>query len=88
VTDAQGKMLRAHGHQCTGMGTQVYTDEYESYPQLERTHSTVSHSGKAWARDDGDGMRAVPTNTTEGMWAGRRTFLRPLRGVPKRLLHG
>ena len=31
-------------------------------------------------------MREVHTNTTEGMWAGLRTFLRVFRGVHKRYL--
>ncbi len=88
-TDTQGKTLREHVHQFTGIGTHVYTDAYESYHQIERTHSTVTHRCKEWARDDdGDGMREVHTNTTEGMWAGLRTFLRPFRGIHKRFLTG
>ena len=74
-TNTQSQTLRDHGHQFTGVGTHVYTDEYDSYNQLERTHSTVSHSHKEWARDDdGDGMREVHTNTAEGMWAGAATL--------------
>src|SRR3712207_1803243 len=75
VTDTQGTTLRAHVHQFTGTGTHVYTDEYERYYQIERTHFTVTHSHKEWARDDdGDGIREVHTNTMEGLWAGLRTF--------------
>ncbi len=88
-TNTQSQTLRDHVPQFTGVGTHVYTDEYDSYTQFERTHSTVSPSHKEWAReDDGDGMREVHPNTAEGMWAGLRTFLRPFRGVPKRLLSG
>ncbi len=89
VTDTRGATLRAHVHQFTGIGTHVYTDEYDSYKQLERTHTTVTHSRNEWARDDdGDGVREVHTNTCEGMWAGLRTFLRAFRGVHKQFLSG
>ncbi len=89
VKDTQGITLREHVHQFTGIGTHVYTDECESYHQIERTHSTVTHSWKEWARDDdGDGIREVHTNTTEGLWTGLRTFLRVFRGVHKRYLSG
>ncbi|MDQ4077636.1 MAG: transposase [Chloroflexota bacterium] len=89
VTDTQGITLRAHVHQFTEHGTQVYTDEYDSYNGIARLHSTVAHGQHEWARDDdGDGIREVHTNTTEGMWAGLRTFLRPFRGVHKRFLSG
>jgi hypothetical protein len=37
-----------------------------------------------WALDgDGDGVRAEPCNTLEGLWTGVRNFLRPFRGVSK-----
>jgi transposase len=89
VTNTQGQTLREHVHQFTGVGTHVYTDEYDSYNHLERPHSTVAHSHTEWARDDdGDGIREVHTNTTEGMWTGLRTFLRPFRGVHKRFVSG
>jgi hypothetical protein len=38
--------------------------------------------------DDGDGIRKVHTNTTEGIWSGLRTFLRVFRGVSKHFLSG
>ncbi len=89
VHNTQGRTLRAHVHQFTGDGTHVYTDEYDSYNDLERPHATVTHGQREWARDDdGDGIREVHTNTCEGMWAGVRTFLRPFRGVHKRFLSG
>jgi hypothetical protein len=54
-----------------------------------RTHATVCHRAKEWARDDnGDGIREVHVNTTEGMWTTVRNFLRPFRGVHKRYLAG
>ena len=89
VANTQGQTLRDHGHRFTGGATHLYTDDYDGYNHLERIHSTVAHSHNEWARDDdGDGRREVHTNTTEGMWAGLRTFLRPFRGVHKRLLSG
>ena len=89
VRNTQGKTLRAHVHQFTGADTHVYTDEYDSYNHLERPQARVTHGANEWARGaDGDGIREVHTNTCEGMWAGLRTFLRPLRGVHKRLLSG
>ncbi len=89
VKDTKGKTLRAHVQQFTREGTQVYTDEYDSYNHLQRTRSTVCHGKKEGARDDdGDGIREVHTNSLEGLWAGLRTFLRPFRGVHKRFLSG
>jgi hypothetical protein len=42
-----------------------------------------------WARDeDGDGMREIHINTTEGMWTETRNFLRLCRGVNKDYLSG
>ena len=43
VRDTRGTTLRAHVHQFTGAGTQVYTDEYASYNHVERPHATVTH---------------------------------------------
>jgi transposase len=73
----------------TQSGTMVYTDDWSGYnhlPELGRGHATVCHTpGKReWARDDdGDGVREVHNNTTEGLWTGARNFLRIFRGVNK-----
>jgi transposase-like protein len=73
----------------TQPGTMVYTDEWDGYnhlSELGRGHATVCHTpGKReWARDDdGDGVREVHNNTTEGLWTGARNFLRTFRGVSK-----
>jgi transposase len=68
----------------------VYTDENQAYDHLNetgRSHSSVNHSQKEWARDDdGDGIREVHCNTLEGIWTGLRNFLRPFRGVHKKYL--
>ena len=89
VGNTTGPTLCGHVHQFTQPTAQVYTDESESYHQLKRAHATVCHAIKEWARDDdGDGIREVHTHTTEGLWAGVRTFLRPFRGVHKRSLGG
>ena len=56
---------------------------------MERSHATVNHGQKEWARDDdGDGRREVHVNTTEGMWTDVRNFLRPFKGVNKKYLPG
>lgn len=81
--------LCGYVHTFTRGGVPVYTDEANSYNALERPHASVCHSVHEWARDDdGDGIREVHTNSLEGLWAGLRTFLRPLRGVHKRYLSG
>jgi transposase len=70
--------------------TTIHTDEWNGYNRLGRlrkwTHRAVDHSGprSTWAVDeDGDGVREVHCNTTEGLWTGLRNFLRPFRGVSK-----
>ena len=70
-------------------GSQLYTDEYQSYNHVIRPHATVSHGTKEWARDDdGDGIREVHVNTAEGMWTDVRNFIRPFKGVHKKNLSG
>lgn len=89
VKDTQGATLREHVHQFTLPTASVYTDEYDSYNQLDRFHATVQHSAHEWARDDdGDGDCEVHTNASEGLWLGLRTFLRVFRGVSKHFLSG
>jgi transposase len=89
VLDTKGPTLKDHVHRFTLPGCHIYTDEYDSYNGIERLRSKVAHGKKEWARDDdGDGIREVHTNTTEGMWTGLRNFLRPFRGVHKRYLSG
>lgn len=57
--------------------------------QETETDEMFQYAIKELARDDdGDGIREVHTNTTEGMWTVVRTFLRPFRGVHKRYLSG
>ncbi len=65
------------------------TDEWQGYNHIARLHVTVKHGTHEGARDDdGDGIREVHLNTTEGMWTGVRNFLRPFRGVHKDHLSG
>jgi transposase len=81
--------LEHHVHTFTLPGAQVYTDEWQSYNHIIRSHATICHSEHEWARDDdGDGIREVHINTTEGMWTTVRNFLRPFRGVHKKYLSG
>lgn len=65
----------------TQPGSTVNTDEWGVYNHLaksDRFHVTV------WARDDdGDNIREVHVNTSEGFWTGSRNFLLPFRGVKK-----
>lgn len=89
VMDTTGDTLVKHVHRFTQAGAYLYTDEYQSYNHVIRPHATVCHSLNEWARDDdGDGIREVHCNTTEGMWVDVRIFLRPFKGVHKRYLSG
>lgn len=82
-----GQTLRQHVHDYTQPTATGYTDEWQGYNRLNRSHSTVCHGQKAWARDDdGDGVREVHLNTIEGLWTTARNFLRPFRGVHKQYL--
>ena len=84
-----GKTLKKHMAQFTLPHAVANTDEWQGYNQIERTRVTVNHGEHEWARDDdGDGIREVHINTTEGMWTGIRNFLRPFRGVHKAQLEG
>jgi transposase len=86
-TDAE--TLVHHVHTFTRADAVVFTDEWQGYNHIIRVHATVCHGEKEWARDDdGDGIREVHVNTTEGMWTTVRNFLRPLRGVHKKYLSG
>jgi len=81
--------LETHVEQFTTQDTQVYTDEWQGYNDLDRLHATVCHAKKEWARDDdGDGIREVHINTVEGMWTLVRNFMRLFRGVHKKYLSG
>jgi len=89
VHDTKGETLLHHVHQFTQAHAQVYTDEYQSYNHLLRSHATVLHSHGEWARDDdGDGLCEVHCNTSEGLWTDVRNFLRPFKGVHKKYLSG
>jgi transposase len=89
VKDTKGETLVAHVHRFTLAGSQLYTDEYQSYNHVIRPHATVCHGQKEWARDDdGDGIREVHVNTAEGMWTDVRNFLRSFKGVHKKNLSG
>ena len=89
VKNTKSETLVEHVHRFTLVGSQVYTDEYQSYNHVIRPHATVSHGTREWARDDdGDGIREVHDNTTEGMWTDVRNFIRPFKGVHKKNLSG
>jgi transposase len=89
VMDTTAKILCQHVHRFTHAGATVFTDEYQSYNHLVRPLATVKHGSKEWARDDdGDGIREVHCNATEGLWTDVRNFLRPFKGVHKQHLAG
>ncbi len=89
VMDTTGDTLEAHLHQFTQAGSHLYTDENQSYNHVLRSRSAVCHRAGEWARDDdGDGLREVHVNTTEGLWTDVRNFLRPFKGVHKMYLAG
>ena len=69
-------------------GTQLYTDEWQSYRGSHPAHAAVRHGIHEWARDnDADGRREVHCHTCEGAGAALRTYLRAFRGVHKQYLH-
>jgi transposase len=68
--------LVRHVHAFTLADAVVFTDEWQSYDHIMRVHATVCHGAKEWVRDDdGDGLREVHVNTSEGMWTTVRNFL-------------
>jgi transposase len=82
-----GATLCAHVHRYTQQAACCYTDEWQGYTRIRRSHHTVCHGAQEWARDDdGDGIREVHINTIEGLWTTVRNFLRPFRGVHKKYL--
>ncbi len=82
-----GATLQAPVHRYTRGPARCYTDDWQGYARIARSHSTVCHGAKKWARDDdGDGIREVHVNTIEGLWTAVRNFLRPFRGVHKKYL--
>jgi transposase len=84
VKHTDGKTLECHMAQFTQADAIANTDEWQGYNHIARAHVTVNHGTHEWARDDdGDGIREVHINSTEGMWTGVRNFLRPFRGVNK-----
>jgi transposase len=89
VHHTDGETLEQHVHRFTQIDGMCYTDEWLGYNHIIRPHATVCHAQHEWARDDdGDGIREVHVNTVEGMWTDVRNFLRPFKGVHKRLLSG
>lgn len=88
--NTQRATIQPQVEESTKADTTLYTDECSAYNHMTetgRSHATVCHSQKEWARDDdGDGIREVHCNTMEGIWTGLRNFLRLFRGVHKRHL--
>lgn len=89
VPNTTDETLKAHVHRFTCAEAVVYTDESNGYNHIIRTHATIAHGVHEYARDDdGDGIREVHCNTTEGMWTDVRNFLRSFKGVHKKYLDG
>ena len=87
VHHADKATLAASMRQFTELDAAVYTDEWTGYTGLHRCHATVYQGQRQWTRY-ADGIREVHTNTIEGVWTPVRNFLRPFRGVHKKLLAG
>lgn len=85
--DTRQITIQPNVESATQPTTAFYSDESSAYLHIAatgRSHATVCHSQREWARDDdGDGIREVHCNTMEGIWTGLRNFLRPFRGVRK-----
>ncbi len=85
--DTRQATVQPEAEAKTREGVTSYSDESSADNKVEawgRTHGTVCHSRREYARDDdGDRLREVHRNTMEGIWAGLRNFLRPFRGVHK-----
>ena len=89
VHRTDGRTLERHIARFTRQDAVVNTDEWQGYNHIARARVTVNHRLDEWARDDdGDGMREVHVNTTEGLWTSLRNYLRPFRGVHKAHLAG
>jgi len=72
--------IRPFIERLVARGTQVYTDEYNTYRFLRRLgykHETVNHSAKEYARGE------VHANTVEGLWNLLREHLYVHHGVSK-----
>ena len=89
--DTKKASLNEHIGDFTLPASTANTDEWQGYNDIStngRIHKTVCHAKKEYARDDdGDGIREVHTNTSEGIWTGLRNYLRIFRGVHKKYLH-
>src|SRR5437867_43537 len=67
VKRTDGKTLKRHIERFSRPDSVANTDECKGYNQIERARLTVNHGIHEWARDDdGDGVREVHINTTEG----------------------
>lgn len=92
VSHSTREQLEPRVLMATQDGATVNSDEWTAYqhlPEQGRRHATVCHAPghREWARDDdGDGIREVHNNTTEGLWTGLRNFLRRFRGIHKKYL--
>ena len=88
IHNTSKKNLHKHIEKYTQPDACCHTDEWGGYQGISRTHKTVCHARKEWARDDdGDGIRENHTNTIEGIWVGFRNYLRRFRGVHKKYLN-
>src|SRR5258708_30822335 len=68
VKQTDGKTLEHHMAQFTQPDGVANTDEWQGYNHIARSRVTVNHGINEWARDDdGDSIREVHINTTDGM---------------------
>lgn len=84
VHHTDSRTLTKHVARFTQPDSISNTDEWRGYNHIDRLRVTVNHGEGEYARDDdGDDIREVHINSTEGMWTTARNFLRPFRGVHK-----
>jgi transposase-like protein len=68
-TDQQ--TLLAHVHRYAEAQATVYTDEWRAYERVQRTHLTVCHGIKEWARDEDMGMASGRSTSIPSRDCGR-----------------
>jgi transposase len=89
VPDTSHQTLKSFLTRWTKAHTQLYTDAWRSYHDLERPHHQVNHHQGEYVRDHNEsGDHQIHTNTIEGIWTGLRILLDRFRGVSKHYLSG
>lgn len=89
VSDTSQSTLKKPLVRWTKAHTQLYTDAWQGYHDLDRPHEQVNHNQGVYVRDQNEsGDHQIHTNTIEGIWTGLRIMLDRFRGVSKHHLSG